>query len=1509
MGIKRFYLLLFFVVLAFSLSAQKPASPDSLSTDSELFYQQLSSFLMATPSKTRQKKSEALLERFYAGWSVGRFNREEKTAIRQLVEKMRFKQLRAYPDLYRYVYSLTLLSESHQPPNSILAWHKFASHLLDDKTTQRFLQFLKISNGLFERNQIYKTKSSFAWYYRNGRFRFHYDSLFTISFQNLNLVCATKRDSTIIKNTSGVFYYNDELWKGTSGKLTWQRFGPQYQKAVYADFDAYSISLRTNFFTIDSVRLYYHRFFKKPVLGRLKEKVLLSPPGKNSVYPMFTAYQNGIEMGEVYPNLDLKCNMKLEGRNLYGVGSKEHKALVTVRLRDEVYARFLSDKFRLTDKKLESAHTEFTFYLEGDSIYHPDLRLRYKSDMNEMVLFSSLLNSSNHIPFYDSYHKMDIDVPALYWNMNDDKIFFKKFKKVRGDNMATFESSNYFSLKEFYSFQVMDQKNPLYVIDGYLKEYGSHGSRLVEVPLLADYMKLPPEQAVAMLVELSNRGFVIYNSKTHTAVVKNKLFYYLFAKSGQSDYDVIHFVSKVHNKPNAIIDLNSLDLNIYGVPRIKISDSQAVYIFPYDKTISVKKNRDFSFDGKVQVGLFDFYAHNSMFVYDSFMLNLNYIDTMQFYLLKRDTMQARKYYYRRVKNVITQLNGQIYIDYPKNKSGLHKYPKYPIFVSKDDGYVYFNRKDIQDSTLVPERFYYKVDPFVFDSVSAFNTTGLAFKGNLMADGIIPVINEPLIVMPDFSLGFVHQTPDTGYPVYNGKGRFYNTLQLDNSGFRGSGRVDYLNTTFNSPDLTFYPDSLKGIDYNFLATGDEHKYNTPDVHGDSLQMMWDVDSNLMTLTTLDTAHQLVIYNNTRLNGSLLISPGFMHGTGAFTFDRSEVLSSAMDFTFNSMSADSADFTLFDETGLHKIFVSKGYFAQINFKKAVGEFDNLYKGSFVELPFNKYISTLDQVKWLMDEDKLELSGEQNQVFRQLDSLSDYAVLDKTISGPQFISIEPSQDSLRFYVKKALYDLNYYTISAQGVRFIKTGDAAVFPANQSVKIYEKGRIDTLYNAYIITDTLRKYHKIYDAAVAIKSRKEYTAEGYIDYIDRNGLPQQVYLPEITTGKWGRTTATGHVKQDELFFLSPEYFFRGDIILDAAKPYLKFKGGYRLNEDCIGLEDNWVAFSRYIDPKHVQFQIDTTTVTTDSTRARFGLALSLEKRRFYPMVLQSLQSENDIIAFQSEGKLEYDAAGNRFLVGNPMRLKGNKEAKGGFLALDNKRCILSGDGLLDLGTNFTQTRLVAAGSFKHYIIPDSTVFNTSLIFDFYFDNDALDMMLDSLRMIPGDVVNVGKSEFNVAIRELLNVKDAQVLKKELSLYGNMKKMPDKIKGSIIFSDVNLVWDSQTRSYISNGPIGVGFVHGNAINKMLKGFMQIEIGRVGSAIHFYLETDRKTWYFFSYQNGIMQSISSDMNYNEHLAGMKDEKRMRNPDSDEDYYEYVISTKRKMIDFFRRMEQIKKRMKR
>ena len=180
----------------------------------------------------------------------------------------------------------------------------------------------------------------------------------------------------------------------------------------------------------------------------------------------------------------------------------------------------------------------------------------------------------------------------------------------------------------------------MYVVQNYLRSYNESE---IKLNALAAYMKKSPEQVSAMLIKLSNNGFLIYNSRDGTAIVKDKFYDFLNAKSGRKDYDVIRLESRVENQANAYIDLQSLGLEVFGVPQVVVSDSQEVYIYPYDESISFRKNRDFTFDGQVKMGLFDFYSRNNTFVYDSFMINMNYIDSMAFKVYTADSLQRDRF--------------------------------------------------------------------------------------------------------------------------------------------------------------------------------------------------------------------------------------------------------------------------------------------------------------------------------------------------------------------------------------------------------------------------------------------------------------------------------------------------------------------------------------------------------------------------------------------------------------------------------------------------------------------------------------------------------------------------------------------------------------------------------------------------------------------------------------------------------------------------------------------------
>lgn len=1489
-----FVLLVFWSLLTNKLAAQES---DSLSANSEQFFQQISSILLNTPSKTNQAKSQVILDRLYVRWTIGRFNKDEKDAVRSIVEVMRERKLKSYPYLYKYVYSLMLLSESHQTPKSIIGWHAYAEKMLGYKRADKFVDFTDFTIELLENDRLFFERS-LSWFHRQARFKFELDTNFLVKYEHLSLVCATKKDSSTIIETEGVFNYDLQLWTGKNGTIKWTRFGLENEDKIVVDLQDYRIDISKSTYKADSAVLHYERFFKNPVLGKFTEKIMSSPPSSRTSYPRFESYRDDFELMNIYPNINYYGGFYLNGLKLFGVGGEYNGAYITLNYNNEIFGKANAELFRLEEEKLEAQKAEVVFYFEKDSLYHPGLRLRYKTGNAEIQLLSDK-EGADMIPFFDSYHQLDIYSPALFWKLDSTQMYFKRILGVHSENVAAFVSSNYFSERDFYKIQGIDEINPMYVLQNYLKIYND---KIIQLNALSAFMKKPTEQVSALLINLSNNGFVVYNSREKTAIVKDRFYDFLDAKSGRSDYDIIRLESKVNRQANAMLDLQSLSLEVFGVPEVILSDSQDVYIYPYDNSISFKKNRDFSFDGQVHMGLFDFYSHSNTFVYDSFMINMNYIDSLAFKVYSTDSL-SRIDSVIKVKNIVAELNGKIYIDKPYNKSGLKKFEEYPIFISEESSYVYFNEPFIQDSTLLADSFYFRIDPFQFDSIKTFSTQGMSFSGTLVSAGIFPPIKQPLTVMPDYSLGFVHLTPDEGYPVYGGKGTFSDSIFLSNDGFSGSGKLDYLVSRTKSDKYIFYPDSLTSAAFEFKNMESPLEFDFPFASADTVNLKWLVDTNVMLVE--NPIDSFSMYRNAKFDGNLFLNPENMNGLGAFHFEESEIQSKYFTFNYSDLTADSADFYLRKDVDT-LVFQSHGYFAKIDFEQQRAWFNHAYANTFVEFPYNKYISNLDEVEWLMDEDKIELFSDLSSNYQGLDTLNDLDLIDYKLSGPEFISIDNHPDSItRFFAGKATYNLNTFTIDVENVKLIKSADAAIFPNNEYVKILRDGGLLTLQNARIIADTLNKYHYIYEAEVDILNRHRYLAKGYIDYVDRNLTRQPVYLLRIEINSEGVTTGMGDMEPTEIFFLSPEYFFTGQIGFRANNEFLNFSGGYRINEECVGQEDKWVSFEKNLDPNNIYFNINENSLDLNQQKARFGLAYSADLRSFYPLILQSPVSSDDHVLIEAMGQIKYDTASSSFRVSS-----GFVDEKGvsddNFVALNTTRCILEGDGIFDLGLGFNKINITSAGKFRHLIIPDSTYLNMAMLMNFHFDDGALDMMIDSLRLINSVVKNPGEGNFPVFLRKVLGSSKSTKLVTEISLYGQMVKVPKALEHTLIFSDLNMKWDGISNSFISQGPIGIGYIAGMPVNKYVNGYVQIKKGRSGSSINIYLELTKNQWYFYTYQHGIMQVLSSDNEFNNYISLLKPAKRVLNPESDTDYYEFVISTRRKVVDFLREMERIRKR---
>ena len=122
-------------------------------------------------------------------------------------------------------------------------------------------------------------------------------------------------------------------------------------------------------------------------------------------------------------------------------------------------------------------------------------------------------------------------------------------------------------------------------------------------------------------------------------------------------------------------------------------------------------------------------------------------------------------------------------------------------------------------------------------------------------------------------------------------------------------------------------------------------------------------------------------------------------------------------------------------------------------------------------------------------------------------------------------------------------------------------------------------------------------------------------------------------------------------------------------------------------------------------------------------------------------------------------------------------------------------------------------------------------------------------------------------------------------------------------SDVKLKWNYATRSFISYGPLGISSVGKQQINKYVKGYVEIQRKRTGDVLNIYVEYDNgKKWYYFNYRNNLLQTISSDTDYNNYIRELKDDKRKIKKDKEGEEYSFIISSLRKKTDFLRRVSQ-------
>lgn len=1461
----RMGLYLILSLLCIETSAQKLKV---FSTDSEKFMKQLKGAL----EDSGNKQGKELFSVFAEMWANGSFTGTEQDQIIGDLNKILKKRGRTNPHLISYLNAvMAFVNQSHDEV-SRQNWQAAIDFMLTKRGFQlaKLNAFLISTRNLIADSVLYQSSSA-KWKYTGGDLEYVFENEHVrVVFDTINLSAFSPKDSIKIFRTTGYLDPLNKQWIGKKGLVTWEKASFS-RDSVYANLNKYKIYLARTSYDADSVLFVNKQYTLKPILGHLSDKTIVSGNGNRISYPQFNSYEAVVEIKNIYENIDYQGGFSMYGNRFLSTGENNAYSSLIINRKDSASGKFYpfmrctSSDFIFRTDFIASAITGITIYIDQDSIYHPGLTFRYYTK-NREVFLSRTGEGMSRSPFYNSYHQLDMDFEQINWRIDDPKIDFSQIKGGES-RAAVFESANYFSAERYYGLQGLDKNHPYIGLARYYNEYKTKSFYADDY---ARFLRMPITDVRQKLMELSYLGVIDYDVQRQKVTLRDRLFYYLQAVVGRTDYDVITFMSNPGMHQNASLNLLTNELKIYGVPQIQLSDSQNVMIYPAKGEILVKKNRNFEFDGAVSAGKFDFYGKKFNFNYDNFGIDMQNIDSLRIWVsvMNKQGMASLV----KIRTVIQDITGDLLIDKPDNKSGKEDYPEFPIFNSNKPSYVYYDKYSIQSGVYTRDKFYFQIDPYTIDSLDVFSTRSLQFDGTFTSANIFPEFREKLRVQEDLSLGFKRLTPPSGFPIYVDKGNYKNQISLSNQGLRGNGELSYLTASMQSDDYLFYPDSTNSLVQSFSITKQVSSVEYPQVSGANDFVHWLPYQDEMYISSKETDFNM--YADANLAGRLKLEPTGLQGGGFMQFNNAELTSDLYDYKANTFHSDSARFDLLTSEADGFAFRTEDVSADVNFITRKGHFELNQEERFVEIPPIEYICSMDVFDWYMDKEELDMSvswlnGKTSTFDPNVDP---FTLADTEGEGSEFISVQPLQDSLQFVAALANYKIKEMLLTATGVKNIEVADASILPDKGIVQVERKAIMRTLENARIIANTESKFHLLYNAEVNIFSRNNYNANANYDYVDELNRKQQIHFNVVGVSDSLQTYATGNISDSSNFMLNPQFRYKGKVKLEASNEFLYFDGGALMSFDCPKLNPSWLAFESYIEPNLVYIPVSENPLDIDGNKLKAGVYMHKDSTHLYTAFLSRPKKYSDVEIMASSGFLYFDKDLKQYQIGEKLKID-DPETSGTLLSMNKANCRVEGEGKIDLGVYTGQIKIKSAGFLEHDLNKDTIQLDVAMILDFFFPSNVFDIMVEDFYNDPDlEPADLGDDVFVKALPELLGQDQANEAFNNLSLYGEYRKMPKELDKALVISNVTLIWNSSTRSYISYGPIGISNMGKTQISRLVDGKIEFRKTRSINEFTFYFQLGSEKWYYLEYNRNNLYAVSSNENFNFGLKDLSADKR-------------------------------------
>jgi len=1488
--LRKLIILVIFIVLV-STSILFPQARPVFSGDRTKFGTELKAYMGPNLNTDQQ----ANLNKFISRCDSSAFSSDILDKIINVSNQLAGRQMRSVPHFNDYLLTLNYFIDYKRDISFFTNWLKGLSEIAFSQmfTNENIDKYFRNSSLMVKENVLFES-GSVRWKVKNNTLGFLHDTAIYVSVTGATLTCYSQKDSTEIYNVTGKYFPEMQQFIGTKGTVTWEKAG--YSRAdVFAELGDYTINMTKSSFTADSAKLTHKTYFKEPVQGLLTDQAVSFANKEKANYPRFVTYVKEFKISNIYKGVNYEGGLSFEGANVKGTGKNAVPAKITLLRNDTLYLRIRSKEFLFSKAGLSSPEVAMSLYLDKDSIYHSNLGFSYFEATRQVNLFRTN-NPVSKSPYFDSFHNLDMYFEYLSWNMNESKIVLSH---ARGASLgkAEFESASYFNSSYFLQLMGLDSYHPLNRLIKFAEWFYSETFPVEE---FAKWLDKPLESVTGLCIDMANKGFVFYDRTNNEVTIKKKTRDFLDFYAKRKDYDILNIVSETKAPvDNAILDLNKYGLTVNGVSGILLSDSQKVAIYPYNKQLIIGKNRNLTFDGVVEAGLFTVFGHKFTFSYDTFKIRLQKIDSIKISVETDKKDKDGNSVVKNLDNMIQLLTAELYIDKPDNKSGLKSLKQYPIINATTSSYIYYDKIPGLEGVYKQKDFYFKVDPFTYENMDHYTTQDMNLSGEFSGGNIFKPMKQYLVIQENNSLGFNMTIPPQGIEVYEDRGILYNSLSMSNKGLIGSGSMKHLTATAVSDEFKLYPDSMITQASTFNLEKDASGI-FPSLNSKDVAIKWLTQKDEWTATNASGKPFNMFENGTTLDGKLIIAPANATGIGIVNLTDSRINSNLFHFGSNAIKADTADYNLKSLSTNGYSFIAEDANTEINFDLKMAHFSLNTDSSVVKFPEIQYICTMTDFSYNMESRilNMEQKGKSNTPLLATDKLLklDFTRLDK----PTFFATNSLSDTVAFSSWKGSYHLDQEYIEAENINYIQIADALIQPANGKIVINRRAKIQQMQDAII---ALNHKHILHSAKIDIESTKRYTGSAVYDYVDENKDIQKIEFPSLEVDT-ATTNAKGYIPASQKFMLSPAFTFSGDVAFSAREDNLMFTGAAGILNKCNSMESFNIKFKSWIDPKNIMIPVSDKPRDINDNQVFSGSFINTDSIHIYPAFLSAQKSWTDVALVNSNGWLYFDKPKGRYLISSREKLI-DQTLPGDMVAFDKNYCVLSGEGKIDFGTKLDLVKLTGAGNVIHSLDSGKVNIDALLALDFHFSPEALRIMADEIRLMPSlKPVNLNTDLNNKGMKDLLGLNVAAQLKEDMDLYGATRNIPKEFTCKLLLNDVNLFWNESTSSFRSSGKIGIGFIGPQPVNVYVNGFIEIQRRRSGDMIDIYLKADESTWYYFSYFKGVMMTQSGNNDYNTLIAKTKMNDRKDPQSTLKVPYTYMIAVEDRLGRFLQRMSDNK-----